>query len=62
MRKDKYIEGLKRELAGRGKRNPVAADAIMRELAANGVETRTSAEQKPKRAASKPKADADSEE
>jgi hypothetical protein len=42
VRKDKYIQGLKRELAGRGARDPRVADAIIRELEASGerVETR----------------------
>jgi len=49
MRNDKYIQGLKRELAGRGARSARAADEILRELAANGerVEMRGKAPKAP---------------
>lgn len=57
MRDDKYINALKRELAGRGKRNPAAAEEILRELARAGGEVETRAPKAPRKTASKPKAD-----
>jgi hypothetical protein len=63
MRQDKYIAGLKRELAGRcARQGGAAADEVLRELAANGEKVETRSAAKPKRAAAKPKADANGEE
>lgn len=61
MDKNLYIRGLKRELAGRGARNPAAAEEILRELARCGEVVETRSAPKPKKAAPA-KAASDSEE
>lgn len=59
---ENYIHGLKRELAGRGKRHPEGADAILAELKrVGGVDTiRTATTDQPvKRGPGRPKKQAE---
>lgn len=55
FRMDNEIRALKRELAGRGRRDPRAGEEIIRELAARGVKVGAGERVVEKRAAAKKK-------